>query len=193
MSTRETARGAAKVLVDLGPVVAFVLSFNVWNRADPDFAIFGATIIFMAATAAVAVYSFVRTRTVPAVTLASTVIVLAFGAVTLVFRNDSFIKLKPTIVYLFYAATIFGAMAVGKNIWKMLFGHAFTLPDSIWRILAVRWGLFFVAMAMVNEIIRLTQSTDFWVNSRLFVGFPMTAAFMALNLPITLKHIGRES
>lgn len=76
-------------------------------------------------------------------------------------------KIKPTVVYLFYSAAIFGSMAFGRNIWKLLFEHAFTLPDRVWRILAIRWGLFFIAMAGLNETIRLTQPTEAWVNSRL--------------------------
>jgi intracellular septation protein len=117
--------------------------------------------------------------------------VIAFGGLTLALRDETLIKLKPTFVYLFYAAAIFGAMAFGQNIWKLLFSHAFTLPDRVWKTLAIRWGLFFVGMAGVNEAIRLTQTTEFWVNSRLFIGFPLVALFMLLNLPITLKNVGK--
>lgn len=192
MSARETARGAGQILFDLGPIVVFVAVFNLWNRLDPANALFAATGIFMATTAALIAYAYVRTRKVPPVLLVSGVLVLAFGGLTLALRDETFVKLKPTFVYLFYAAAIFGSLAAGQNIWKLLFAHAFALPDRVWRILAVRWGCFFVAMALVNEAIRLTQPTDFWVNSRLFIGFPLVIAFMALNLPITLKNIGKK-
>lgn len=192
MSAKETARGAGQILFDLGPIIIFVATFNLWNRFDAANAIYAATGIFMASTAAMIAYAYVRTRKVPPVLLISGALVLAFGGLTLLLRDETFVKLKPTIVYLFYAVAIFATLAAGQNIWKLLFSHAFTLPDRVWRILALRWGCFFVAMAAVNEAIRLTQPTEFWVNSRLFIGFPLVLAFMALNLPITLKNIGKS-
>ena len=191
MSAKETARGAGQILFDLGPIIIFVAAFNLWNRVDPANAIYAATAIFMTTTAALISYAFVRMRKVPPVLLISGVLVLAFGGLTLLLRDETFVKLKPTIVYLFYAVAIFATLAARRNIWKLLFGHAFVLPDRVWKILAIRWGLFFIAMAGLNEIIRLTQPTDVWVNSRLFVGFPLVGLFMLLNLPITLKNIGK--
>ena len=93
----------------------------------------------------------------------------------------------------FRHAAIFGALLFRQHVWKLLFGHAFVLPDRVWTILAVRWGIFFIFMAGINEAIRLTQTTDFWVNSRLFIGFPLVFLFMMANLPITLKNIGKEN
>jgi intracellular septation protein len=191
MSAKETARGAGQILLDLGPIIAFVAAFNIINRSDPDNAIYIATAVFMAATAIAAFAAWVRTRKVPPVLIVTLILVIAFGGLTLALRDETLIKLKPTFVYLFYAAAIFGAMAFGQNIWKLLFSHAFTLPDRVWKTLAIRWGLFFVGMAGVNEAIRLTQTTEFWVNSRLFIGFPLVALFMLLNLPITLKNVGK--
>jgi intracellular septation protein len=191
MSAKESARGTAQILFDLRPIIIFVAAFNLWNRVDPANAIYAATIIFMATTAGLVALAYFQTRKVPPVLLVSGALVLAFGGLTLLLRDETFVKMKPTFAYLFYAAAILGTMAAGKNIWKLLFAHAFTLPDRVWRILAMRWGCFFVAMAAVNEAIRLTQPTDVRVNSRLFIGFPLVIAFMALNLPITLKNIGK--
>lgn len=188
---QETAKGAGQILFDLGPVIAFVATFNIVNRNNPENSIFIATAVFMAATMLAAGYAFLTTRKVPPVLIVTLALVIAFGGMTLALHDEALIKLKPTFVYLFYSASIFGAMAFGHNIWKLLFGHAFTLPDRVWKILAIRWGLFFIAMAGINEIIRLTQPTDIWVNSRLFVGFPLVGLFMLLNLPITLKNIGK--
>lgn len=190
-SAREAAKGAGQILLDLGPVIAFVAAFNIARRNDPEGAIYVATLVFIIATAIAIGVAWLRTRKIPPVLIATGALVFAFGGLTLAFRDEAFVKVKPTFVYLLYSAAIFGAMALGKNIWKMLFEHAFTLPDRVWRILAVRWGLFFIAMAGVNEAIRLTQTTEVWVNSRLFVGFPLVALFMLANLPITLKNIGK--
>ena len=191
MSAKETARGAGQILLDLGPIIAFVGTFNIVNRSNPDNAIYIATGVFMAATVLAAGVAWLRTRKVPPVLIVTLVLVLAFGGLTLALHDENLIKLKPTFVYLFYSAAIFGAMAFGQNVWKLLFSHAFALPDRVWRTLAIRWGLFFIAMAGVNEAIRLTQTTEFWVNSRLFIGFPLVALFMLLNLPITLKNVGK--
>lgn len=191
MNAKATARGAGQVLFDLGPIIVFVGAFNWFNRTDPENAIFIATAIFMAATALAIGFAWVTTRKVPPVLIVTGVLVLAFGGLTLLLHDEALIKMKPTFVYLFYSAAIFGAMAFGQNVWKLLFAHAFTLPDRVWKVLAIRWGLFFIAMAGVNEAIRLTQSTEFWVNSRLFIGFPLVGLFMLTNLPITLKNVGK--
>lgn len=191
MSAKETARGASQILLDLGPIIAFVATFNVVNRSNPDNAIYIATAVFMAATCLAVAIAWLRTRKVPPVLIVTLVLVIAFGGLTLALHDETLIKLKPTFVYLFYSAAIFGAMAFGHNVWKLLFGHAFVLPDRVWKTLAIRWGLFFIVMAGINEAIRLTQTTEFWVNSRLFIGFPLVALFMLANLPITLKNVGK--
>lgn len=191
MSAKETARGAGQILLDLGPIIAFVGAFNIFNRSDPENAIYIATAIFMAATALAVFVAWFRTRKVPPVLIVTLVLVIAFGGLTLALHDESLIKMKPTFVYLFYSVAIFGAMAFGHNVWKLLFSHAFILPDRVWKTLAIRWGIFFIGMAGLNEAIRLTQSTEFWVNSRLFIGFPLVALFMLLNLPITLKNVGK--
>jgi intracellular septation protein len=100
-------------------------------------------------------------------------------------------KVKPTFVNLFYAAAIFGSLLVRRNLWKLLFGRALTLPDRIWSVLAVRWGAFFVFMAAVNEAIRLTQPTEVWVNSRIVVVYPLIIGFALLNAPLIMKHVDK--
>lgn len=192
MSIKETARGGAQLLVDLGPIIVFVVSFNLLKGSRPDTALYWATGLFMAATLIAIAFSRLRSGRVPPTLFVTGALVLVFGGLTLLLRDPNLIKVKPTFVYFFYAAAIFGALTFGVNVWKMLFGHAFTLPDAVWRTLAIRWGAFFIGMALLNEAIRLTQTTDVWVNSRLFVGFPLVALFMLANLPITLKHIGKS-
>lgn len=188
-AAKRTAKGGGQLLVDLGPVIAFVLVYNVLNRTRPDEAIFIATGVFIAATLAAIAYSWVRTRKIPPVLIVTGVLVTAFGGLTLLLRDETFMKVKPTVVYLFYAAAIFGSMLIGQNVWKLLFRHAFSVPDRVWNVLAVRWGLFFMFMAGLNEVIRHTQSTEFWVNSRFFLVFPLILGFALLNAPLMMKHM----
>ncbi|MBL8549726.1 MAG: septation protein IspZ [Hyphomonadaceae bacterium] len=186
-----TARGAGQLLVELGPIILFVLSYNVLRRSRPDDAIFIATAVFIVSTLAAIAWCWVRTRRVPPVLLVTGVLVIGFGGLTLYLRDENFMKVKPTFVNIFYALAIFGSLLFRQNIWKLLFGHAFSLPDRVWNILAARWGAFFLFMAAVNEIIRHTQTTDFWVNSRLFIVYPLILGFALVNLPLTMKHIGQ--
>ncbi len=188
-AAKSTAKGGGQLLVDLGPIIVFVVTYNVLNRTRPDDAIYIATGVFIAATLAAIAYAWFRTRHIPPVLIVTGVLVTAFGGLTIALHDETFMKLKPTVVYLFYAGAIFGSMLFGLNIWKLLFRHAFSLPDKIWNTLAIRWGVFFLFMAGLNEYIRATQSTEFWVNSRFFITFPLILGFALLNAPITMKHI----
>jgi intracellular septation protein len=129
---------------------------------------------------------------VPPVLLVSGVLILGFGALTIGLRDDTFIKLKPTIVNLFYAVAVLGALALGHNVWRLLFQHAFAMPRRIWDVLALRWGLFFLAMAGLNEVLRQIMTQAEWVNARLWLVYPLIGLFMLANLPITLKWIGKS-
>jgi intracellular septation protein len=184
-------QSVGQLLVDLGPILTFVVSFNLLRNWRPDDAIYIATGIFIAAVLAAVAYSWFRTRRVAPVLIVTAVLVVAFGGLTLILRDENFLKIKPTIMYIFFAAAIFGSLFARQNVWKLLFQHAFTLPDRIWNVLAVRWGCFFLFMAGVNETIRLTQSTDFWVNSRLMIVYPLLFGFLLINLPITMKYMGK--
>ncbi|MEO0721136.1 MAG: septation protein IspZ, partial [Pseudomonadota bacterium] len=111
-----------------------------------------------------------------------------FGAVGILWQSKTFLFVKPTIVNLLYAAVIFGGLAVGRNIWKMLFKNVFDLPDFAWRTLAIRWGLFFIGMAIWNEFLWRNFSEATWANWKLG-NFAIVLIFGALNTPYTLKHL----
>ncbi|OQW59032.1 MAG: hypothetical protein A4S17_03040 [Proteobacteria bacterium HN_bin10] len=182
--------GANQLLVDLGPVLVFVVAFNVLQRieATKENAVYIATGIFMAATLAAIAYCKIKQNRIPPVLIVTAVIVLGFGTLTILLHDPTFIQIKPTFSYLFYVAAILGSLAIRQNVWKLLFGHAFNLPDRIWTILALRWAGFFVFQAVLNEVIRNTQTFEFWLNSRPLIVFPLTIAFAVINTPIVMKH-----
>lgn len=181
--------GPNQLLIDLGPVALFVVSYNVLQRMEAykEEAIYIATGLFMAATIAAIAYCKLKHGRIPPVLIVTGILVTVFGGLTIALHDETFIRIKPTFVYLFYAAAIFFSLLIKQNIWRLLFRHVFTLPDRIWNVLAIRWGLFFVFMAVVNEIIR-NQYPDFWVNSRLVVVFPLILIFSFANVPLVLKH-----
>lgn len=187
---RRATSGVQQLLIDLGPIIVFVVSFNVLQRleATRENAVYLATGIFMAATLAAIAYCRVKQGRIPPVLIVTGILVVAFGGMTLLLRDRTFIQIKPTATYLFYTAAILGSLAIRQNVWKLLFGHTFTLPDRIWTILALRWAGFFFFMALLNELIRTTQSFDVWLNTRPFLVFPLVLLFAAANTPIVLKH-----
>lgn len=188
--SRSVRAGISSILTDLGPILVFIVAFNVLQRieATKDNAVFIATGLFMIATVAAIAYYKLNKGNIPPVLIVTGVLVLAFGGLTILLRDQTFIQLKPTIVNLFYVAAILGSLALRQNIWKLLFGHAFDLPDRIWTILALRWCGFFVLMALLNEYIRHNFSFEFWLNTRPLVIFPLFLMFAALNTPLVMRH-----
>ena len=186
----ERQGGANQLLIDLGPIVTYVIAFNILQRIEAvkENAVYIATGIFIAATLAAIAYCKIKQGRIPPVLVVTGVIVVAFGSLTIALHDTTFVQIKPTFTYLFYVTAILFSLAIRQNVWKLLFGHAFDLPDRIWTILALRWSAFFLFQAVLNEVIRNTQTFEFWLNSRPFVVFPLTILFAVLNTPIVLKH-----
>jgi intracellular septation protein len=182
--------GANQLLIDLGPIAVFVVAFNLLQRYEPtkENAVYIATAIFIASTLAAIGYCKLKRGRIPPVLIVTGVLVTCFGGLTLILHDENYIKIKPTFVYLFYATAITVSVIIKQNVWKLLFGHIFTLPDRIWMVLALRWAAFFLFQAGLNEFIRLTQTTEFWVNSRLFIVTPLVVLFAIANTPLVLKH-----
>jgi intracellular septation protein len=188
-------QSAGNIWTDVGPVLAFVLVYNVVRRFPEDSgvlskenAIYWATAVFMASVAAAIGYTLSKGRRLPPMLMITGVVVMVFGGLTLWLQNPEFAYYKPTIINLLFAATILGSLAIGRNIWKTAFEHAFNLPDHAWKVFALRWAGFYILLAILNEIIWRNFSEDFWSNSKLFLTIPLAILFMALNLPYLIKH-----
>ena len=116
------------------------------------------------------------------------IIVLVFGSLTLVLHDETFIKLKPTIIYALFGLTLLGGWLLDKPLLAIVFDAMFHLTDEGWRKLTLRWAVFFLVMAVVNEAVWRTQTTDFWVNFKVFGFTPLTFVFMALQYPLLMKY-----
>jgi intracellular septation protein len=116
------------------------------------------------------------------------VVVLIFGGLTLILHDDLFIKLKPTIIYLLFGGALVGGMLFNKPLLGIVFDSVFNLTEEGWRKLTWRWAVFFFALAILNEIVWRTQTTDFWVSFKLFGVVPLTFVFAALQYPLLTKY-----
>ena len=185
-----------KLVLELGPLVVFFFanSRGEWLAAQfPVLAelggpIFIATGLFMAATAIALTASWILTRTLPMMPLISGVVVFVFGALTLYLQNDTFIKMKPTIVNTMFGAILLGGLFFGKSLLGYVFNAAFKLTDEGWRQLTIRWGVFFLFLAVLNEVVWRNFSTDFWVAFKVWGTMPITILFTLLQMPLIMKH-----
>ena len=123
------------------------------------------------------------------VPLVSAVFVALFGALTLYLQSDLFIKVKVTLINALFGAVLLGGVAVGKSYLKLVMGEAMKLPQHAWRMLSLRWGFFFVALAILNESVWRNFSTDTWVNFKVFGLLPLTLVFALANAPYMAKHM----
>jgi len=174
-----------KLVLDIGPLVLFF-------ALNAKLGIFAATGGFMAAVLIALGVSYAMTRHVAIMPLVTAVIVLIFGSLTLILHNDTFIKVKPTIIYVLFGGTLLAGLAFGKSFIGVLFDSVFDLTEEGWRKLTWRWGLFFLALAVLNEIVWRNFATDFWVSFKLFGVVPLTFLFGALQYPLLTKYARSE-
>ena len=171
-----------KLLIEMGPLVAFFAGN--WFGG-----IFFGTGVFMVATIISLTVSWGLTRKIAMVPLVSAVFVALFGALTLWLQSDLFIKVKVTLINALFGAVLLGGVAFGKSYLKLIMGEAMKLGDGAWRTLSIRWGVFFFAMAGLNEIVWRNFSTDQWVNFKVFGLLPLTLVFAVANAPYMTKHM----
>jgi intracellular septation protein len=184
MEEKRQRPAGLRLALDLGPRLIFYV-------ANARFGIFAATATFMVAMLIALAVSYVMIRRLPLMTIVTAIVVAVFGTLTLVLHDETFIKLKPTIIYVLFGGILLGGLAFGKSLLAMVFDSVFDLDEAGWRKLTLRWALFFLFLAVLNEIVWRTQPTDTWVTFKVFGVVPLTFLFAMLQYPLLTRH-GRE-
>jgi intracellular septation protein len=181
MSTQSSLHPGLKLALELGPLVLFFVGNARWG-------IFFATAVFMVAIAVALAVSYALTGRLPVMAVVSGVIVTVFGGLTLLLQDETFIKIKPTIIYALFGGTLLAGLVFRKPLLEIVFDSVFNLTEEGWRKLTLRWALFFIFMAVLNEVVWRTQSTDVWVSFKLFGAVPLTFVFAALQYRLLMRH-----
>jgi len=181
MSEKQKLNPILKLTLDIGPLVLFF-------AINAKIGIYAATGVFMVAVLAALAVAYVLTRRVEIMPLVTAVVVLIFGGLTIVLHDATFIKLKPTIIYVLFGGALVAGLAMGKPLLGIVFDSVFDLTEEGWRKLTWRWALFFFVLAVLNEIVWRNFSTDVWVSFKLFGVVPLTFLFGAAQLPLLTKY-----
>jgi intracellular septation protein len=185
-----------KLALELGPLGVFFMGNAFGDRLAhtvPPLAALGGrlfvgTALFIAATLIALATSFVLTRRLPIMPFASAIVVIVFGGMSIWFQNEAFIKIKPTIIYCLFGGVLLGGLILGRPLLGYVFDSAFQLDDAGWRKLTLRWGVLFFALAVLNEIVWRTFSTDVWVSFKAFGFIPLTVLFTLTQMPLIHRH-----
>ena len=185
--------GNLSLALDFGPLLIFLLAYKgagwIWGSGNPITAIIFGTAAFMAAIVIALVISKVKFGHASPMLWLSAVLILGFGGLTIYFRDQSFIQIKPTIIYSFFALMLFGGLMRGKALLKYLLQAAYDgLTDEGWRKLSRNWAFFFVAMALANEVMRRTMSFESWLAVKSLGVTIVSIVFAAANIPMLMRH-----
>ena len=169
-----------KLFFEVTPLIIFFL-------VNSYHGIYQATLYFMIASIIAVPVAWYIDKKVPWMPIITGIFILFFGGLTLFFHNDNFIKFKPTIINVIFALILLGGLKFNKLFLKMAMSKAFQLKENTWKKLTLRWSCFFLFLALVNETVWRTQTTDFWVNFKVFGILPLTLIFAVFQLPLISK------
>jgi intracellular septation protein len=179
-----------KLALEIGPLILFFVANARGAKLAATYPIiatlggpiFFATATFIVATLVALIVSFAMTKRLPLMPFVTAIIVVVFGGLTLWLKDDTFIKIKPTIIYCLFGGVLLGGLAFGRSLMGYVFDSVFNLTDEGWRKLTVRWGLFFFGLAVLNEIVRHYATTDQWVSFKVFAILPLTFLFALMQV-----------
>lgn len=167
---------------EYGPLVVFFVTYLLAG-------LYAATAAVMAATVAALVLSYILSRKLPKLPLVTAPILLVLGGLTLYLEDDTFIKIRPTLVNALFSITLLASAGLGRQPLKFVIGQALKLDEEGWRKLTVRFGFFFAFLACMNEVVWRTQSDDFWVTYKVFGAMGLTLLFMLTQAPMINRHL----
>lgn len=199
--SRKHPSAVLKLLLELGPlgVFFFANARGEWLAERFTFLaglgepIFIATALFIIAVLISLAVSFAITRRLPVMPVVTGVVVLLFGGLTLWLQDDTFIKMKPTIVNTLFGAVLLGGLLFGRSLIGYVFDSVFTLTDRGWRTLTFRWGVFFLVLALLNEVVWRSFPTDTWVTFKVFGVLPLTILFTLFQVPLVAREQPRPA
>jgi len=188
MSTDAEPQGGAKLLIDVGPLLVFFV-VNFLAPVAPMLKIFVATGAFMAAMIAAMLFSAIRYRRISPLLWFSGIMVVILGGLTIYLHDERFIKMKPTIYYVFVAALLAFGLFTDRPILQRVLGSTYPgLDETGWSKLTRNWAIFFGFMAILNEVVWRHSTTQFWIGFKLWGALPLTFLFAAVNIPMLLRH-----
>lgn len=187
--------GWLNLLVDYGPLLVFFLAYRYYSPESREdavgevFAVVRGTIAFMiAAVVALAVSKWRLGKVSPMLWL-STALIVGFGSLTIFLHDPFYVQVKPTVIYLFFGGALIIGYCKGKALLKILLEAAFEgLDDAGWMKLSRNWGVFFLFLAGLNEVLRLTLDFGTWLGTKLWVFMPLSFLFTFSQIPMLLRH-----
>ena len=171
-----------KLFIDIGPLAIFFIYYKLSGD------LIDAILPLMLATVVAVIISYILEKKIPIMPTLGAGIVVIFGGLTIIFDNKIFIFMKPTIINIIFATILYGGIILKKPLLKYLLGSALKLEEDGWLILTQRWAAFFIALAVLNEIVWRTMSEDFWVSFKVFGILPITFIFTMTQFPLIKKY-----
>ena len=178
-----------KLLLDFGPLVLFFIGN--WYGGEANGVFYG-TSVFMVAVALALATQWWLVRKLSPMTMISAVFVAVFGGLTLWLHDKTFIQVKVTLLNALFGGVLLVGLAFGRSYLKLVIDSAMHMPDMAWRTLTLRWGLFFLALAGSNEVLRRVLDWDHWLTFKTFGILPLTLVFAFANAPYMAKHMHDE-
>lgn len=180
---------ALKFVLEMGPLLLFFVANSLFARSglSADESMINSTLVLMCAVTIAFATMYAMTRRVSVMPLVTLVMVLVFGGLTLYLHDPIFIKIKVTIIYVLFGSALLGALAFGKLLLPIAFDAMLHLDRPGWIKLTIRWGIFFFALAVLNEIV-WRNFPDYWVGFKTFGTIPLTLIFTLAQMPLILKH-----
>ena len=195
-SKAEKQNPVLKMALELGPLLIFFFGNlrGEWlAKTFPGLTAIGgplliATALFMAATVLSLIISKIVFKHLPVMPFVSGIVVMVFGGLSIWLQDETFIKMKPTIVNTLFGVVLLGGLAFGTSLLGYVFNAAFQLDPEGWRKLTLRWGIFFLFLAVLNEVVWRNFSDDVWVSFKVWGTMPITILFTLAQMPLIMKH-----